>query len=67
MPIEAPFPEIDEFLTWMGEAGFRLSEIEASEGAAGNISICLGWPVEPRRRFPLVEAIELPLWLEKPS
>lgn len=61
MPIEAPYPELDEFLVWMGEAGFRLSEIEASEGAAGNISVCLGWPVEPRRRFPIVETLALPL------
>ncbi len=61
MPIESPFPELDEFLSWMGEAGFRLSEIEASEGAAGNISVCLGWPVEPRRRFPFSETLDLPL------
>ena len=58
--IEAPYPELDEFLTAIGEAGHRLSEIEASEGAAGNISVCLTWPVELRRRFPLVETIELP-------
>ena len=58
--IEAPYPELDEFLTAIGEAGHRLSEIEASEGAAGNISVCLTWPVELRRRFPLVETIDLP-------
>ncbi len=58
--IEAPYPELDEFLTAIGEAGYRLSEIEASEGAAGNISAYIGWPIEPRRRFPLVESIELP-------
>lgn len=61
MSLEAPYPELDEFLVWMGEAGFRLSEIEASEGAAGNLSVCLGWPVETRRRFPIVETVELPL------
>ena len=59
--IEAPFPELDELLTLIGEAGHRLSEIEASEGAAGNISVYAGWPVDPRRRFPLVESVELPL------
>jgi rhamnulose-1-phosphate aldolase len=58
--IEPPYPELDEFITAIGEAGHRLSEIEASEGAAGNISVCITWPVEPRRRFPLVETIELP-------
>lgn len=59
--LDAPFPEFDELLTLIGEAGRRLSEIEASEGAAGNISVYLGWPVDPRRRFPLVEIIKLPL------
>lgn len=58
--LEAPFPELDEFLTAIGEAGYRLSEIEASEGAAGNISIYIGWPIDVRRRFPLVETIPLP-------
>ena len=38
-----------------------LANIEASEGAAGNISISIGWPVEVRRRFPLVEPSTLPL------
>ena len=59
--IEAPYPELDELLFLVGEAGHRLSEIEASEGAAGNISVYAGWPIDPRRKFPLVETIELPL------
>ncbi len=58
--IQAPYPELDDLLEMMGEAGKRLSEIEASEGAAGNISICLRWPIELRTRFPSVEEIELP-------
>ncbi len=61
MTIEAPYPELDEFIEWIGEAGQRLSEIGASEGAAGNISVYLGWPVEVRRRFPIVESIDLPV------
>ena len=60
MAIEAPYPELEELLVVIGEAGVRLSEIEASEGAAGNISIYLGWDVDPRRKFPLVETIKLP-------
>ena len=60
MAIEAPFPELDEFLSVIGEAGHRLSEIEAIEGAAGNISVYIGWPIEPRRQFPIVETIDLP-------
>jgi rhamnulose-1-phosphate aldolase len=58
--INAPFPELDDLLTMMGDAGRHLAEIEASEGAAGNISVCMRWQVEVRTRFPLVEEIELP-------
>ena len=58
--LEAPYPELDDLLMMMGEAGRRLAEIEASEGAAGNISVCLRWPMELRTRFPLVDEIELP-------
>lgn len=58
--IQPPYPEIDDLLEMMGEAGKRLSEIDAVEGAAGNISVCLRWPIEPRSRFPLVEPFELP-------
>ena len=61
MPVEAPFPELDEMLAMIGEAGQRLSQIDASEGAAGNISVYLGWPVDPRRLFPNSEAIALPV------
>lgn len=55
-----PHPELDDLLEMIGQAGYRMTEIEASEGAAGNISICLRWPVEVRARFPLVDEIELP-------
>jgi rhamnulose-1-phosphate aldolase len=39
--LEEPYPELDDLLEMMGEAGHRLSESEATEGAAGNLSICL--------------------------
>jgi rhamnulose-1-phosphate aldolase len=58
--LNPPYPELDDLLTMMGEAGRHIADIEASEGAAGNLSICLRWPLEPRSRFPLVEEIELP-------
>jgi len=58
--IEAPYPELNDLLAMMGEAGRHIAEIEASEGAAGNISICLRWPIEVRTRFPVVEDFELP-------
>jgi rhamnulose-1-phosphate aldolase len=59
--VHAPFPDLADLLEMMGEAGQRLSEIEASEGAAGNISVCVRWPIEVRNRFPLVETLALPL------
>jgi rhamnulose-1-phosphate aldolase len=58
--LNAPYPELDDLLEMMGEAGLHLAEIEASEGAAGNISICLRWPIELRTRFPVVNDVELP-------
>ncbi len=61
MPIDAPFPGLEEFVAAVGEAGQRLSQIDASEGAAGNISAYLGWPVEPGSDFPREEAIALPV------
>src|SRR5215211_6654614 len=58
--LQAPYPELDDLLEMMGEAGRRLSDIEATEGAAGNVSVCLCWPLELRSRFPLIDEIELP-------
>jgi rhamnulose-1-phosphate aldolase len=58
--LEAPYPELDDLLEMMGEAGRHLAEIEASEGAAGNISVCICWHVEPRTRFPVIAEIEMP-------
>jgi rhamnulose-1-phosphate aldolase len=60
MPLDEPYPELEELLTAIGEAGQRVSDIDASAGAAGNISLFVGWPVEVRRRFPVVEQIALP-------
>ena len=56
-----PFPELDEILASIGEGGRRVAAIDAGEGAAGNISVCIGWPIEVRRRFPIAEPIELPV------
>ena len=58
--LNPPFPELDDLLTAMGEVGRHLAEIEACEGAAGNISVCLRWQVELSSRFPLTRKIELP-------
>ncbi|WP_298462330.1 class II aldolase/adducin family protein [uncultured Cellulomonas sp.] len=61
MPITEPYPELDDLLTAMGVAGARISEIDASEAGAGNISVYVGWDLELRRRFPVQEEITLPL------
>jgi rhamnulose-1-phosphate aldolase len=61
MPLNEPFPELDELLASMGEGGRRIAAIDAGEGAAGNISVSIGWPIEVRRRFPHPEPIELPV------
>jgi len=58
--IDTLYPELNDVLIMMGEAGSHLAEIEASEGAAGNISVCLRWAIEPRTRFPVMDEIELP-------
>jgi rhamnulose-1-phosphate aldolase len=61
MPVREPFPELNEILASIGEAGGRIAAIGASEGGAGNISVCIGWPIEVRRQFPVTEEIPLPL------
>ncbi len=61
MPVESPYPELDELMEMMGEAGLRISEINASEGAAGNLSMFFAWTADPRRKFPIVQTIELPV------
>jgi rhamnulose-1-phosphate aldolase len=58
--VQEPYPELDDLLEMIGEAGQHLAGIEASEGAAGNISVCLRWPIELRTRFPLMNDFELP-------
>ncbi len=55
------YPDLDSLLVQIGEAGKRLSEINASEGAAGNISVCVRGPLEFRRRFPDREDVPLPI------
>lgn len=55
-----PYPALDDLLQMMGQAGRHLSDIGACEGGAGNISICLRWPVELHFHFPVMSEIVLP-------
>ncbi|HLI47358.1 MAG TPA: class II aldolase/adducin family protein [Chthonomonas sp.] len=60
MRIPEPYPSLSTLMTLIGEAGQRLAEIEASEGSAGNISVYLGWELDPTDEFPLSEPFPLP-------
>ncbi len=58
--INEPYPSLEDLLIMIGETGKRLYEIGASEGTAGNISVCVRWQLNPRKLFPLSRSIELP-------
>lgn len=51
---------IDELVESIGLAAERLDAIQATEGAAGNISIGVRWPLAVSVRFPQQEPIRLP-------
>lgn len=55
--------QVDDIFFAMGEAGERLSAIEASEGAAGNLSVLYAWEGEPDPRFSDHWEIESPVAL----
>jgi rhamnulose-1-phosphate aldolase len=54
-----PLP-LDQILHHLGQAGVRLFESGAAEGAAGNMSVCLRNPLDVRALFPQTQMIELP-------
>jgi rhamnulose-1-phosphate aldolase len=60
MSLNNSYPDLDELLASIGEAGARMSDLAATAGAAGNLSLCVGWPLDVRRRFPLAEPYALP-------
>lgn len=60
MLLKPPLPSLDDVIRSIGEAGRRMAEIGASEGAAGNISVYIAWLPEIQSLFPLVEETELP-------
>ncbi len=61
MPAIPLRPSLRELMNLMGEAGRYLSDIGTCEAAAGNLSICVRWSIEPRDLFPVITQIELPL------
>ncbi|HZU87369.1 MAG TPA: class II aldolase/adducin family protein [Anaerolineaceae bacterium] len=50
---------LETILTEMGEAGKRMCEINASEGAAGNLSVYVAWPLKLESIFPLRQQVTL--------
>lgn len=52
--------EFTEAIAQLGSAGKRLTEIGASEGASGNLSVYLRGPTQPPPLFTQSEAFELP-------
>jgi rhamnulose-1-phosphate aldolase len=52
---------VRQILKDMGEVGKRLVEIGATEGAAGNISICVRDTLEIREFFPQMTVVDLPV------
>jgi len=53
--------DLGEVVRSLGEAGRRLTEIDASEGAAGNLSVCLLGSTIPHPEFTQSEVIDLPI------
>jgi len=53
--------DLEEVVRSLGEAGRRLSEIDATEGAAGNLSVCIRGGVRPHPEFVHSEIVELPV------
>jgi rhamnulose-1-phosphate aldolase len=58
---EYPTHNLDELLRAIGAAGKRLSDIDAAEGAAGNISVCVRASLNWKERFLDEEEVALPL------
>ncbi len=57
---EDTHPDLEELLSEIADAGERLNVLDACEGAAGNISVVIGRPLEIANRFPRAEPIRLP-------
>ncbi len=58
--INSPYPTLDDLLKSIGVTGRHLANIGASEGAAGNISVCVRWTLDLNDHFPVVSEMVLP-------
>ncbi len=59
--MESNLSTLGHLLKQMGEVGKRLSEIDAAEGAAGNLSICVRQPLQVMEFFTEITMIDLPV------
>lgn len=53
--------DLDLLIHEIGQAGRRLSDLGAAEGAAGNISVCVRGSLDATGMFPREQVVELPL------
>jgi rhamnulose-1-phosphate aldolase len=60
MSLNESYPNLHELLDSIGEAGARMSALAATAGAAGNLSLCVGWELDVRLHFPVAESYALP-------
>ncbi len=55
------WPTTRDIIAGLGDIGRRLVEIQASEGASGNISVLVGWNIPAPEEFNEVEEIDCPI------
>lgn len=53
--------ELGQLLSQLGQAGRHLSDMDAAEGAAGNLSVCLRQQLDVTGYFPAVQTVKLPV------
>ena len=53
--------DLDQIIFEMGQVGQRLTSIGGSEGAAGNISVCIRDPLDISLLFPQNQMMDLPV------
>lgn len=56
-------PTLEQILKEIGEVGDWLTHLKACEGASGNISVCMDWGIDPSLLFPVVQQMELPVYV----